>query len=737
MLSPAHSASLHGIARALAAAAAAFAALSCASAPRRLPALADYTEGAGAIAAKAADLFRREGEAPAFRPADNPELLGAAARWLALSGPDRLVESEIVDFPRRPRRKAMLTLRVKLHGHALEDPSERLYADERFDLFLEREARGKAWTLRSSRRSPGVSGEIRRGAPHLREVASEIGLGAARHEPLDPVEKTNICIPATHHHPGVVLADFDGDGSLDILLPSRRPMLFSNDGHGRFRDATRESGLDRLPEGEAAGGVAADLDGDGLPEIFLTYAYSECRLLHNDGRGRFHDITAEAGLAGLSGTYTSAVFFDADGDGRLDLFVADYGDARRTGPAYSGKNGPGNRFFHNVEKEGRPFFVDETKAAGFGDTGWGFAASACDYDGDGRDDLYVANDFGTNVLYHNVSKPGAPHFEEVARKAGVLDDGYGMGVTWGDYDNDGRFDLAVSDFSSPYRWLIRSPRLPMPPQVPALVQAIARPIVVPMLLRRCQGDGLYRNRGDGTFEKTSSPAGVAEGGWAWGTELVDLDGDGREDLLVVNGMWEAAPGGINDEIAFWNGMAVEGIEFHDGYWGGIDFGADGMASQTEKHLYRNLGDGRFEEDAYLEGFDTRADTRGLAVGDLDGDGAPEIVVATFRGPLLVYRNGWNQARRLTLDLRARSPHNRQAIGAVAKLSAGGRTQIREVRAGSSYLSQSAHELSFGLGAAATADEIEVRWPDGSREVRRGVPAGKLVWEEGTAEAMKP
>lgn len=696
----------------------------CSSRPEPLPTLADYTGGASEIAFDVDALFRTGAVPPSLSGAPAWEVRSAASGWRARAAAGDGVETEIVDFPRRPGRAATMTVRVILSGHDRSDPGIRLYCDARFALDLERA--GPGWRVAAAR--PAAGSAVRSGRPHLVEIAQAAGI-SGRHEACDPVEKTNYCIPATHHHPGILLADFDGDGALDVVLPGLHPALWKNDGHGRFHDATAGSGLDRLPPGEAAGAVAADLDGDGFPELFLTYAYGDCRLLHNEGGGRFRDITAEAGLAGLSGTYTSAVFFDADRDGRLDLFVAAYGDAREIGPAYSGKNGPGSRFFRNVERGGRPFFVDETRAAGFTDRGWAFAASACDEDGDGDDDLYVANDFGTNCLYENVSTPGRPAFRQIAKAAGVLDDGYGMGVTWGDYDNDGRFDLHVSDFSSPYRWLIRSPRLPMPP-VPGVVQAVARPIVVPMLLRRCEGDGLYRNRGDGTFEKTSDRAGVAEGGWAWGTELVDLDGDGREDLVVVNGMWQAAPGGKSDEVKFWNEMAAEGIAFHDGYWGGIDFGRDGMASRTAKHLYRNRGGGRFEEDAWLEGFDTRADTRGLAFGDLDGDGAPELVLSTFRGPVLVYANRWKDARRLTLRLVGRQPHNREAIGAVATLDAGGLRQTREVRAGSSYLSCSSKDLYFGLGPSAAADAIEVRWPDGTKERRERVPAGLVIWRQG-------
>ena len=161
-----------------------------------------------------------------------------------------------------------------------------------------------------------------------------------------------------------------------------------------------------------------------------------------------------------------------------------------------------------------------------------------------------------------------------------------------------------------------------------------------------------------------------------------------------------------------------------------------MASRTPKKLFWNRGDGTFEERAYVEGFDTRDDTRGLAYADLDGDGAPEIVVACFRGPLLVYANRWGAdgGARVVVRLSAPSGFNRDALGAVVRLYAGGKVQLREVRAGSSFLSQSSHDLLFGLGAAERADRIEIRWPDGRRDTLKDVPAGTLVTlEEGGEE----
>jgi hypothetical protein len=547
--------------------------------------------------------------------------------------------------------------------------------------------------------------------PHLFEEAAARGL-VARHEPLDPVESTNLCIPATHHHPGVLLVDVDGDGFVDVIVPNRHPRLFLNDGTGHFRDATAGSGLDLLPEMEASGGVAADVDGDGLPDLFLSNHISPCRFLKNLGHGRFRDVTAEWGLAGLSGPFTSAVLFDADRDGRVDLFVASYGDARVTGPAYDGGNGGGDRFFRNVERDGHPFFVDETAASGLGDQGWGLAAAACDADDDGDDDLYVANDFGRHAFFENRGAPGHPRFVNIAKTNGTEDEGYGMGVAWGDYDGDGRWDLHVSDYWTPYRWILKDPRWPMPP-LPGV--GLVRPFMADVMSRRSRGDGLFRNLGGLRFERTSDAAGVADGGWAWGTEFVDLDGKGREDLLVVNGMFQATTG-RDDEISFWNAMGREGVNFHDGVWGGIDFGVDGT----------------FEERAFVEGFDTLEDTRGLAYADLDGDGAPEVVLSSFRGPLHLYRNAWGEGGgRVVLRLSADHGMNRDALGAVARLHANGKVQLREVRAGSSYLSQSSHDLLFGLGGAKAADVIEVRWPDGSRDTLHDVPAGTLVtWIQG-------
>ena len=321
-------------------------------------------------------------------------------------------------------------------------------------------------------------------------------------------------------HEGLTVGDFDGDGLEDLYvcqpggLPNR---LFLARPDGSAREAAAEAGLDWLDMTRAA--LLVELDGRAGRDLVLALG-DEVLLLANDGAGRF-----EPRLGFEAPTTTSLAAADVDGDGDLDLYacgyVTPYDDQAAPLPYHDANNGQPNLFLRN---DGDWRFVDATRASGLdaNNRRFSFAASFEDYDDDGDPDLYVANDFGRNNLYRN----DGGTFVDVAAEAGVEDVSAGMGVTWADYDGDGLTDLYVSNmFSSAGSRVTYQRRF----------QSGADARVLGELRRHARGNSLFRNRGDGTFEDVSVEAGVTMGRWAWGASFVELNADGRPDLLVPNG----------------------------------------------------------------------------------------------------------------------------------------------------------------------------------------------------------
>lgn len=495
---------------------------------------------------------------------------------------------------------------------------------------------------------------------------------------------------------GVAFFDYDNDGWLDIFLvngtrfeakwpPDQAPTnrLYKNNRDGTFTDVTVEAGLVRSGWGQ--GVCIGDYDNDGWDDLFITY-WGENALYHNDGNGKFTDVSRKAGVTTGGGKIrrwnTGCAFLDYDKDGFLDLFVANYIDfdprtapLPETGPCLyrglmvacgpPGLPGGKNILFHN---NGDGTFTDVSEKAGILNTPgtYGLGVVVADFDNDGWPDIYVANDSSSSALYRN-NRDGT--FTEIGIEAGVAfgPDGKsqaGMGVSAADYDGDGWLDIVKTNF---------------------------------------EGDtsSLYRNLGKNFFEDATFQSGLGRNTrfLGWGAGFFDFDNDGWPDILTCNGH-------VYPEV---------GEEGESGY-------------RQRKVLYRNLGNGRFE-DVSLQagpGILEQVPGRGCAFGDFDNDGDIDVVVNCVNDYPQLLRcdssapNHWIKVK--TVGTKS----NRSGIGArVYCTPEGGRRQMDEVRSGGSYLSQNDLRVHFGLGKAEKAD-IEVHWPSGIVDRIAGVRADQVI-----------
>lgn len=487
---------------------------------------------------------------------------------------------------------------------------------------------------------------------------------------------------------GVVVLDFDSDGWPDIffvtggslvdpeLAARARHALYRNNRDGTFTDVTARAGI-RL-RGYGMGACAADYDNDGRVDLYIT-AFGGNTLYRNKGDGTFTDVTEKAGVA-IRSWSTGCAFADVDNDGYVDLFVANYVDFALDNHKFCGNparnlrvychpnvyNGLASVLFRN-KRNGT--FEDVTKRAGLHTTaGKSLGVVFTDYDNDGRIDLFVANDSVPNFLYHN---RGDGTFEEVGLLAGVAValDGKpraGMGTDFGDIDNDGLLDVIVTNLDG-------------------------------------ETHTLYRAAGQGLFLDVTAESGLAEATLpfvGWGTAFFDYDNDGYLDLVIANG--------------------------HT-----IDNTAElrpGTSDAQRNLLLRNEGNGRFKEVGLISGpgFALVKVSRGLAVADFDNDGDLDVVITNKgQGPDLLRNDGGNRQNAILVKT-VGTRSNRDGIGARLRLKVGATVQIREVRAGSSYLSQNDMRVHFGLGQAPRAERLEVRWPSGAVDLLENVEANQIV-----------
>jgi tetratricopeptide (TPR) repeat protein len=470
---------------------------------------------------------------------------------------------------------------------------------------------------------------------------------------------------------GLAILDYDQDGWPDIYCvqggpfppspgnPGTGDRLFHNRGDGTFEDVTEQAGIGGLARGYGHGVTVGDYDGDGCPDLFVS-RWRSYALYRNRGDGTFEDATSAAGLDGDRGWPTSAAFADLDGDGDLDLYVCHYcvWDADHPRPCPS-EDGRANVSCNPLEVEaeadrlyrndgGR--FVEVSQAAGIVDPGGrGLGVVAADLDGDGRVDLFVANDMTANFLWRNM---GGLRFEEVGHLAGVAGNaigGYqaGMGVACGDLDGDGRIDLAVTNFYG-------------------------------------EATTFYRNLGDGMFADETRAVRLDAASrhlLGFGLVLVDVNNDGHLDLASANGH-------VND------------LRPHFPY-------------QMPAQLLLGGPGGSLRDVSARAGspWTVKRIGRGLAAGDLDGDGRIDLVLLGHGEPVAYFHNRGPGGRFVTLRLVARGA-NRDAIGAMVHLKVNGRQMVSARYGGGSYQSASHGVIHFGLGDTDRALAMEVRWPSG-------------------------
>lgn len=493
---------------------------------------------------------------------------------------------------------------------------------------------------------------------------------------------------------GVALFDCDGDGRLDIFLPNGAPYsdptpkgtipskqgpqdwdrLYRQRADGAFEDVTESAGVKGT--GYDMGVAVGDYDNDGREDLFVT-GYGGNHLYRNEGNCVFKDVTAQAGVAG-GGWSSSAAWVDLDNDGLLDLLVVRYvtwdwndiwcGQPDNRGICHPDLFPPIKMLvYHN---DGNGHFTEIADKIGLGKPAKALGIGIADYDGDGRPDIFVANDSMEEFLFHQKADGT---FEEVGLEAGVAVNGdggtyAGMGIDFADYDNDGYPDLAITDLAN-------------------------------------QRYALYRNGKDGSFNYASDASGlsaITQLHSGWSLRFFDYDNDGWKDLLIAQG--------------------------HD--MDTVQKSFPMLRYREPMALLRNTGHG-FLDVSSISGrvFDSAWVGRGMAIGDIDNDGRIDAVLSTNGGPAHVLMNETRTGNHwLALKLVGHKS-NRDGVGAVVKLTTGAGAQWVTAGASGGYLSSSDPRVHFGLGAQTSASEIEIKWPSGIVQVLKNIVGDRILTVE--------
>jgi len=481
------------------------------------------------------------------------------------------------------------------------------------------------------------------------------------------------------------VGDYDGDGFEDIFVTDsdagRPNHLYHNNGNLTFTDVAEQAGVagGNDPLSIVADAIFFDYDNDGRQDL-LVARFGTPILYHNEGNGKFRDVSATSGFNKFGNTI-AVIAFDYDNDGLLDVMFGNYFQPVNLldlktphvlpNDLDNAVNGGGVTLWRNL---GNGKFMEVTEKAGFGKhTGWTLDLGHADLNNDGLQDVYLACDYGTDRIFFN---NGDGTFRDATEKSIGFDTRKGMNVDVADYDNDGWLDIYVTNITDEY-------------------------------MKEC--NMLWHNNHDGTFTDVSKETNTCATLWGWAAKFGDFDNDGWPDLFVVNGLRSA--GKENYIPVLLNLITKPGVDFTDvRNW--PEIGNMTWSGYQKKKMFRNVGGQDFVEISADAGVDNDLDGRGIAMADFDNDGRLDLFQTNADQKALLYHGVTDGSGNWVQFLLTGTNSNRDAIGARIRIRAGGLTQIREIDGGNGYAGQSTKRAHFGIGKAGAIDEVEIRWPSG-------------------------
>lgn len=540
--------------------------------------------------------------------------------------------------------------------------------------------------------------------PGFEDITAKAGVAKAHHNRKFENPYAHIMAGYTALGASASAADYDGDGFDDLFVTDSsvdgRNHLYHNERGLAFTDVASQAGIDAGNDvaNASADSLWLDFNNDGRPDLFVV-RFGQSQLYQNLGGGTFKNVSKAAGIDRYMNAIT-AIAFDYDHDGDVDLFVGAYfspvnlfkPDTPRFFPENfeTANNGGGVIAFRN---NGNGTFTDVTAAIGLTTSGWTLDLGHADANNDGWNELYVACDFGTDRFFVN---NGNGTFTDITGKAIGIDTKKGMNVDWGDFDNDGLLDVYVTNITDDYMK---------------------------------EGNFLWKNNGNLTFTDVSRETGTHDTGWGWGAKFFDYDNDGWLDLYVTNG-WVSA--GTESYVPDVFEMIIKpGLDLSDARnW--PPMGTKSLSGYQKKRLFHNERGQAFTDQAPKYGVDSIRDGRGIAIADFDNDGRMDMFVANANGQPFLYRNvmpvstGSGQRIHWAEFALTGVTSNRLGVGAQVRVTAGGRTQLRFIDGGNGFAGQGTMRVHVGLGTAATIDQVEVRWPSGRKQTMTNLPVDRLT-----------